>query len=390
MPTFHEFAADHRSVLEDVARAARIDDPVAIDLDQFYLPLVNKAVRREILPIDGVLIRDWDPSRRKVFPGIRLGCRVYEIEGIRFANVLGSYLGQNTFTGFQYFVVARANYLKLYKLALKTRREATTASPPPIMHPDQQELLWRNTIGYLDEANLKKIKEYGGRPKRGVLLMGPPGNGKTSACRWIWEECQRRGWEWHLVTPDAYREARAHDAVKDLFSVNKRGIVFFDDMDLALRDRDSVHETEDQAVFLSAIDGIEINEGVVFVFTTNCSLDLIDRAFKRPGRLDLVLHFEAPAQELRRNLFMRWHVDIRTNLDLDECVMATDGFSFAEIEELKNLLIMHFMDQQNWDWEWAMRQLSINRNELGSPKRRRHVGFGASEPHRDELVLNGK
>ena len=62
-------------------------------------------------------------------------------------------------------------------------------------------------------------------------------------------------------------------------------------MDVALRDRDTVKETDDQAVFLAALDGIEVNEGVVYVFTTNCPLDLIDPAFKRPGRIDLVLHF---------------------------------------------------------------------------------------------------
>ena len=71
--------------------------------------------------------------------------------------------------------------------------------------------------------------------------------------------------------------------MSDLFSVNRRGIIFFDDMDVALRDRNTVRETDDQAVFLSALDGIEVNEGVVYVFTTNCSLDLIDPAFKRPG-----------------------------------------------------------------------------------------------------------
>src|SRR5207248_2657309 len=59
---------------------------------------------------------------------------------------------------------------------------------------------------------------------------------------------------------------------------------FFDDMDIALRDRETVQETEDQAVFLSALDGLKVHEGVVFVFTTNCALELIDPAFKRPGR----------------------------------------------------------------------------------------------------------
>src|ERR671932_449330 len=115
-------------------------------------------------------------------------------------------------------------------------------------------------------------------------------------------------------------------------------------MDLALRDRETVHEIEDQAVFLSAMDGITVNEGVVFVFTTNCSLGLIDRAFKRPGRLDLVLHFKMPDAALRRRLMERWHADIRRGLDLDRAVATTEGYSFAEVEELKNLLVMRFME----------------------------------------------
>ena len=253
---------------------------------------------------------------------------------------------------------------------------------PPILLQDQLDLLWKNTIGYLESNNIERIKIYGGRAKRGVLLTGAPGNGKTMACRWIWEACRQRRWEYRLVTPDNYRAARANDNIEALFTVERRGIVFFDDMDLALRDRDKIAETEDQAVFLSAMDGIEINEGVVFVFTTNCSLDLIDRAFKRPGRLDLVLHFKAPEASLRRRLIERWHEDIRAHLDIEQAVSSTDGYSFAEIEELKNLLVMNFMETSAWNWSWALKQFDINRHELnGRP--RRHVGFGNNHMERE-------
>src|SRR5439155_4384749 len=163
-------------------------------------------------------------------------------------------------------------------------------------------------------------------------------------------------------------------SIKELFSVERRGIVFFDDMDLALRDRETVHETEDQAVFLSALDGIQVNEGVVFVFTTNCAPELIDRAFKRPGRLDLVLHFKAPDASMRRQLIARWHTEIRAHLDTDAVIASTEGASFAEIEELKNLLLMHFLDTGCWDWRWALEQFELNRHEL-SNRARRCVGF---------------
>jgi ATP-dependent 26S proteasome regulatory subunit len=145
-------------------------------------------------------------------------------------------------------------------------------------------------------------------------------------------------------------------------------------MDLALRDRQTVHETEDQAIFLTALDGMTTKEAVVFVFTTNCPLELIDRAFKRPGRIDVALQFKSPDAALRRQLIQGWHEEIRNHLNVEEAVVSTDGYSFAEIEELKNLLIMHFMDEGTWDWAWAMKQFHVNREDLAQ-KPVRHAGF---------------
>lgn len=375
MSSLKQYAADHRFLLEQAARAAGFSQPIALDLDEFHGPLVKAARRRDLLPIDGVLVRDWDPDNRRTSSGVQLGMRLYEISGIRFVRIRFMHDDRNNCWGLDFIAVDQKDYRKLYRLALNCRRHDEPPSIQPVLHPQHLDLLWQNTVGYLDGPHLAQIKAYGGRAKRGVLLTGAPGNGKTMACRWIWEACRQRRWEYRLVTPDNYRQARANDTIEELFTVEKRGIVFFDDMDLALRDREKVAETEDQAVFLSAMDGIHVNEGVVFVFTTNCSLDLIDRAFKRPGRLDLVLHFKAPDNVLRRRLLERWHADIRGGIDLDQAVDSTEGYSFAEIEELKNLLVMRFMEAQAWEWDWALKQFAINRSELTN-RAQRHVGFG--------------
>jgi hypothetical protein len=379
-----QYTADHRYLLEVVARQAGFADPVPINLDEYYVPLLKRARRREMLPIDGVLVRDWDPDGRRVHPGVQLGMRVYEIDGVRFVRVRFPFHDRRHWSGLDFTAVARKDYQRLYRIALRCRREHEPPSQAPVLSDEQAALLWQNTIGYLDPANLRRIKEYGGRAKRGILLMGPPGNGKTMACRWIWEECRQRGWEWRLVTPDAYRQARSSDSVEQLFSVERRGIIFFDDMDLALRDRETVRETDDQAVFLSALDGIAVHEGVVFVFTSNCPPELIDRAFKRPGRLDVVLDFQPPGPPLRRRLVERWHAEIRAGVGVETVVASTEGYSFAEIEELKNLLILRYMEAGVWDWNWALDQFDINRKELAAGKRRR-VGFGPAEA----VVNNG-
>ncbi len=143
---------------------------------------------------------------------------------------------------------------------------------------------------------------------------------------------------------------------------------------------DSTRETFDGgAAFVTlGMLAMAVFVGVVFVFTTNCSLDLIDRAFKRPGRIDLIVHFRPPDAGLRRRLIERWHPDILACLDLDEVVQDTDGYSFAEVEELKNLLILHYTDASTWDWGWALRQFAFNRRDLNRQPGKR-VGFGPAE-----------
>lgn len=371
-----EYTADHRFLLEVIARQAGFVAPMAVQLDSFWPSLLSAARKGPILPLDGVLVRDWDPDRDRSDPGIHVGSRLYTIEGVRFAVVRAVYSDTLNCRALGFVALDRSDYRKLYRIAVRVRRDSEPPAAPPVLDPEQLDHLYKNTLGYLEPKNLSRIKAYGGRARRGVLLTGPPGNGKTMACRWVWEQCRQRGWDWTLVTPDTYRQARKEQSVEDLFSVGRRGIIFFDDMDIALRDRETVHETEDQAVFLSAMDGITVNEGVVFVFTTNCALELIDRAFKRPGRIDLVLQFNGPNASLRRQLVARWHQEIQASLDIQEVVDSTDGLSFAEIEELRNLLVMHFMESAEWDWDWALRQFEINRLELAAPTHR-HVGFAA-------------
>jgi hypothetical protein len=373
--SLQQYAADHRHLLDLVRRAAGFVAPVAIKLPRFESALLKLAKRGPLLPVDGVLVREWDPDRCRDDAGVRAGLRLYEIEGVRFVLVHFMYHDQLDCDGLSFWAVDGKDYRRLYRIALRCYRELEKPlNTAPVMTASQRDVLWKNTIGFLDSANLRRYQAYGIRPKRGVLLLGPPGNGKTMACRWIMDECRKRGWEWKQVTPDTYRQARLDNEIESLFSVDRRGVIFFDDMDLALRDREKVNETEDQAVFLSALDGITVPEGVVFVFTSNCDLKLIDRAFKRPGRLDLVMHFPPPDAGLRRRLVERWHADIRNHVAVETVVASTAGRSFAELEELKNLLVMHYLESGSWDWPAAQRQFDGNRHDLQNGQNRL-VGF---------------
>lgn len=382
MLPLQNYTAAHRYLLDLAAKAAGMSDPVAFTPGNHSLLLLKSARKREAVPVDGVSVRDWNPDNRKIYSGLQLGIRLYEIETISFAAIQCNldFNANEAITSF--FAVSRRHYTRLYRIAHRLLHANESAGEAPILSQEQSDKLWENTIGFLGSDRLARIKEHGGRPRRGVLLSGPPGNGKTMACRWIWDECCRRNWEYRIVAPDTYRKARqrcnAEEAVRQLFSVQRRGVIFFDDMDLALRDRNRADETEDQAIFLTALDGIRPQEGVAYVFTTNCPLESIDRAFKRPGRIDVALRFDPPDDALRRRLLLRWHADIRRHLDLDGAVTDTAGYSFAEIEELRNLLIMHHADAGRWSWAWAVGQFSENREDLRA-QLRRALGFSLAQ-----------
>lgn len=373
-----QYAADHRDAVSAAAEAAGFTDPVAFQPDYYTSTLLWNAVRRRFVPLLGAFVREWDSGNRRYWPGTKFGLRVYDLKGITFVRTAVSDAIDRPGSGYDLFVVDRKDYLNLFRTVLRLLRQ----KPPvdtPVMTADHKSTLWQNTIGFLDPDNLKRIKEYGGRAKRGLLLTGPPGNGKTSACRWIQTEAIRRGWAAKTVSPDDYQAARRScnpaAAVRELFQADGRGLVFFDDLDIALRDRTTVKETDDQAVFLSALDGIGVTEGVVYVFTTNCPVELIDPAFRRPGRIDLTLHFPRPDLALRTELVNRWHAEIRTAVGTARIADDTDGLSFAEIEELKNLLVLRFLDANAWDWEWAREQFHANRDGLADRKPDRACGL---------------
>jgi cell division protease FtsH len=382
MTVLTDYTTDHRFLVAAAAKAAGISDPVAFVPSLYSYYLLKASVRGKLIPLDGVLLRDWMTGGRHHFPGTQFGIRLYKANEACFARCIATVREDYKSETYDFFVVNRNDYVKLFRIAVRASRERGPGESPPVMFAEQLETLRQNTIGYLDRQNLSRIEELGGRPKRGLLLTGPPGNGKTSACRWLLNECLRLGYEHRLVNPDAYQAARKSctpvQAVQDLFTVNRRGIVFFDDMDIALRDRNTVKETDDQAVFLSALDGIEVNEGVVYVFTTNCPLELIDPAFKRPGRIDLVLHFQLPDAMLRRELIDRWHSEILGGIDIESAVSETAGMSFAEVEEIKNQLILRYIDRKEWDWHWAFEQFQENRKDLAQVERQ--VGFSPLLP----------
>src|SRR5260370_636867 len=134
------------------------------------------------------------------------------------------------------------------------------------MRDGDRRRLWMETIGFLARGR-QELQKYGVPQKRGISLLGTPGNGKTMACRWLLSLCHKRGLRWRSVSAEEFAGARDIGGVRALFELDGPGIILFDDLDQAVRDADG-HQL-DRATFLTELDGLHPREGIVYLFTSN-------------------------------------------------------------------------------------------------------------------------
>lgn len=193
---------------------------------------------------------------------------------------------------------------------------------------------------------VKLMKEGKGtvRDSRGIILEGPPGNGKTLFARALAEECgvsfiatKGADFQGALMGLGAFK-------VKMLFSKARRRkpcIVFIDEFDSIGEKRSYAGSGIDKennrliTTLLNEMDGFEASTGVLVIAATN-SYQSLDAALVRPGRFDLKYTISNPDAEARSQL-----IDIYTrNMKLDPSltpemlVKAFDGLSAAAIESI--------------------------------------------------------
>ena len=167
--------------------------------------------------------------------------------------------------------------------------------------------------------------------KRGVLLYGPPGVGKTHTVRYLTSQLtettivQLSGNTLHLI-------AQACSVARTL----QPAMIIVEDVDLIAEER-GMHSGEQPLLFqlLNEMDGLAEDADVVFLLTTNRA-DLLEPALaQRPGRVDQAVAIALPDAEGRRRLFALY----RGNLEIDESrlesvIARTDGVTASFLKEL--------------------------------------------------------
>jgi len=199
--------------------------------------------------------------------------------------------------------------------------------------------------------NPGKFKRLGGRIPRGVLLMGPPGCGKTLLARAIAGEAAV---PFFSISGSDFIEmfvGVGASRVRDLFRQAKENspcIIFLDEIDAVGRRRsvDLHGGAAESAQTLNAIlvemDGFGTNDSIIVIAATNRP-DVLDPALSRPGRFDRQVDVEL-ADIRGREAILKVHArkyKLAADIDLKVLARGTPGFSGADLEAVLNEAALH-------------------------------------------------
>jgi SpoVK/Ycf46/Vps4 family AAA+-type ATPase len=173
------------------------------------------------------------------------------------------------------------------------------------------------------------LKAHGVPVRRGVLLHGPPGTGKTFACRWL---CANLPTTTRIIVAGSALQQVA--AVFALARMLQPSLVIFEDVDLVFTARDITAQGSILGELLDQMDGLRPHEDVGFVLTTN-AIDRIEAAIKdRPGRISQCIHLGPPSADLRRRYLEHYLAPYATGeVDRDTLVARSSGATQAFLKD---------------------------------------------------------
>ncbi len=247
-------------------------------------------------------------------------------------------------------------FLKNEKLLLSARQGITFLKYPE-MHRDELilptkvwDLLDRNLFFVVN--NKKKMKDYGLDWRRGVLIWGVPGTGKTLFGRVICNEVEDVTVIW--VTPRSIDDEGDIVKIFDMARKLAPTMLFMEDLDFFAASRDAYGPSFILGELLNQLDGLSSNEGIFVIGTTN-KPGILDVAIgSRPSRFDVKIKFDLPSVENRESMYKLFLKKNDETVNYKTLSKYSDKLTGAHIKETVVRGVISILDDPSVKLEQAI------------------------------------
>ncbi|AXX89685.1 cell division protein FtsH [Arcobacter suis] len=218
--------------------------------------------------------------------------------------------------------------------------------------------------------NPKKYLEYGVKLPKGVLLVGPPGVGKTLIARAVAGEAD---------VPFFYQSGASFvqiyvgmgaKKVRELFAKAKQSapaIIFIDEIDAVGKARSGKSNDERESTLnelLTQMDGFDGDSGVIVIAATN-KIEVLDDALLRAGRFDRRVHVGLPNINDRKKILELYLTGKNHEININKLVNETAGFSSAALATLINEALLNMIKNNKRILNSSDIQVAKNKLEFG-------------------------